>query len=164
MKLARRLIPALIVVLTAVSVFADETADRAAANKAALEKLQGRWKVATIVKRGQDVGEIAKLGLLFTFKDDLLTVTADAPGFTPQHRVMRIDANATPMLMDFAETTKAFDEHKDVVEGVYALDGDTLQWCFNLDGDQPAKANRPAAVGSTAESSALLIKLERVKE
>jgi uncharacterized protein (TIGR03067 family) len=105
-----------------------------------------------------------KLGLLFTFKDDSLSVTADREGFTPQNQLLRLDATTSPKLLDFAESAKAFDEHKKVYEGVYSLDGDTMQWCFNLDGDQPAKANRPAAVESKADSSTILIKLERLKE
>ena len=92
-----------------------------------------------------------------------LTVTATDANFTVQHRLLRLETNATPKALDFAETAKAFDEHKDVIEGVYTLDGDTLRWCFNLDGDQPAKGRRPAAVESKADSSAALLKLERVK-
>ena len=72
-------------------------------------------------------------------------------------------ASSNPKLLDFAETEKAFDEHRDVVEGVYTLDGDAFTWCFNLDGDKPAKANRPPAVESKADSSAVLLKMEREK-
>jgi uncharacterized protein (TIGR03067 family) len=144
---------------------ADETADRDKANKEELARLQGRWKVVAFTKSGQqDLDELVKLGLLFTFKDDSLTVTADREGFTPQNQMLRLDATTTPKLLDFAESAKAFEEHKKVYEGVYSLDGDTFQWCFNLDGDQPAKANRPAAVESKADSSTILIKLERLRD
>jgi uncharacterized protein (TIGR03067 family) len=163
MNAAARLGCAMIVLLAAGAVRADENADRAKANKAELEKLQGKWKVMSLTVRGQEVDGFTQLGVTFNFKDDALAVTGEAPGFATQNRLFRIDANASPKLLDFAETAKAFDEHKEVVEGVYTLDGDTLQWCFNLDGNQPAKANRPAAVDSKAESSAALIKLERVK-
>jgi hypothetical protein len=40
--------------------------------------------------------------------------------------LLRLDANPTAKLLDFAEIAKAFDEHKEVVECVYTLDGDTL--------------------------------------
>jgi uncharacterized protein (TIGR03067 family) len=142
----------------------DDGADRDKANKDDLAKLQGKWKVVSLVNRGQEVEQLSKLGLIFNFKDDALSVTAESAGFTPQNRLLKLDANTTPKLLDFAETAEAFKEHKEVYEGVYTLDGDTFQWCFNLDGDQPAKANRPAAVESKADSSTILIKLERLKE
>jgi uncharacterized protein (TIGR03067 family) len=163
MNAAVRLFSAMIVLLAAGAGRADDNADRAKANKAELEKLQGKWKVLSLVVRGQEVEDFARIGIVFAFKDDALAVTGDSPGFTTQNRVLRLDANATPKLLDFAESAKAFDEHKEVVEGVYTLDGDTLMLCFNLDGNEPAKANRPAAVESKVESSAALIKLERVK-
>jgi uncharacterized protein (TIGR03067 family) len=152
------------VFLCVTTAFADETADRDKATKEDLAKLQGKWKVVSLVNRGQEIEQLSKLGLIFNFKDDALSVTADTEGFTQQKRLFKLDANTTPKLLDFAETAEAFKEHKEVYEGVYSLDGDTLQWCFNLDGDQPAKANRPAAVESKADSSTILIKLERLKD
>ncbi|HEV3417697.1 MAG TPA: TIGR03067 domain-containing protein [Pirellulales bacterium] len=162
MNAAGRYFLSTFMLLIAGAALADENADRAKVNKAELDKLQGRWKVVSLVLRGQDQDEVVKLGLVFTFKDDALTVTADANDFTTQNKLLRLEANATPKLLDVAETAKQFEEHKEVVEGVYTLDGDTMQWCFNLDGDQPAKANRPAAVESKPDSSTMLIKLERV--
>ena len=154
-----------IVLFTAGAALAAADAEREKANKDELAKFQGKWKVVGFTKSGQqELDELVKLGLLFTFKDDSLTVTADREGFTPQNQMLRLDATTTPKLLDFAESAKAFDEHKKVYEGVYSLDGDTMQWCFNLDGDQPAKANRPAAVESKADSGTILIKLERLKE
>jgi uncharacterized protein (TIGR03067 family) len=153
-----------IVFLFVGTAFADETADRDKANKEDLAKLQGKWKVVSLVNRGQEIEELTKLGLVFNFKDDALSVTAGSDGFTPQNRLFKLDASTTPKLLDFAETAQAFAEHKEVYEGVYLLDGDRLQWCFNLDGERPAKANRPAAVESKADSSTILIKLERLKE
>jgi uncharacterized protein (TIGR03067 family) len=153
-----------LVMLSAATAFADDTADRDKVTKEDLAKLQGRWKVVSLLNRGQEVEQLSKLGLVFNFKDDALSVTADSAGFTPQNRLFKLDANTTPKLLDFAETAEAFKEHKQVYEGVYAIDGDSLQWCFNLDGDQPAKANRPSAVESKADSSTILIKLERIKD
>ena len=163
MNAAARLLCAMTVLLVAGAARAEENADHAKANKAELEKLQGKWKVVSFLIRGQEVDELVKVGLIFKFKDDALAVTGDAEGFPEQKRLFRLDATTSPKLLDFAETAKAFDEHKEVVEAVYTLDGDTLIFCFNLDGEQPAKANRPATVESKADSSAALVKLERVK-
>lgn len=142
---------------------ADEAADRAKANKVELEKLQGQWKVTSLLVRGQEVDDFVKLGVKFKFKDDALTVTGDQEGFTEQNRVIKFDATTNPKMMDFAETAKSFEEKKDVIEGVYTLDGDTLSICFKLDGSAPAKASRPANVESKEDSSTALMKLERVK-
>jgi uncharacterized protein (TIGR03067 family) len=163
MNAACRMFCALTVLAAVTVVRADDSADRSKANKTDLEKLQGRWKVVSLLVRGQEIADFTRLGVAFDFKDDKLTVTGDSPGFPTQSRLLRLDANTTPKLLDFAETAKAFDEHKEVVECVYTLDGDTLSFCFNLDGEQPAKANRPAAVESKADSAAALIKLERAK-
>jgi uncharacterized protein (TIGR03067 family) len=157
------MLSAMIVLVAAAIAQADDSGDRAKANKSDLEKLQGRWKVVSLLVRGQEIADFTRLGVVFDFKDEKLSVTGDSPGFSTQTRLLRLDANTTPKLLDFAETAKAFDEHKEVVECVYTLDGDTLSFCFNLDGEQPAKANRPASVESKADSSAALIKLERVK-
>jgi uncharacterized protein (TIGR03067 family) len=166
MKPTCRSVASWAIVLFAVgAALAAGDAEREKVNKDDLAKLQGKWKVVGFTKSGQqDLDELVKLGLLFTFKDDSLTVTADREGFTPQNQLLRLDATTTPKLLDFAESAKAFEEHTKVYEGVYSLDGDTMQWCFNLDGDQPAKANRPAAVESKADSGTILIKLERQKE
>ncbi len=140
----------------------EEKADQAAKDE--LAKLQGKWKVVSLIKSGEAVNDIAKLELVFLFKDQSLTVTADAaPNFTPQQRVLRLVANATPKLLDFADSDKAFAERQGVFEGIYLLDGDALQRCFRLEGDKPANANRPAAVESKEGSGVVLIKLERVK-
>jgi uncharacterized protein (TIGR03067 family) len=158
-----RWISGLAVLLFAGAALADEAADRAKANKDGLEKLQGQWKVTSLLVRGKEVDEFVKLGIKFKFKDDTLTVSGDQEGFTEQARVFKFDASTNPKMMDFAETAKAFEEKKDVVEGVYTLDGDTLSICFKLDGMSPAKASRPANVESKEDSSTALIKLDRAK-
>jgi uncharacterized protein (TIGR03067 family) len=163
MNAATRLILAMVALAAAVAVRANDSAERSSATKADLEKLQGRWKVVSLLIRGQEIEDFVKLGIIFDFKDEKLAVSGNSPFFATQNRILRVDANTTPKLLDFAETAKAFEEHKDVVEGVYTLDGDTMTWCFNLDGEQPAKANRPAAVESKPDSAAALIKLERAK-
>src|SRR5207302_1638895 len=96
---------------------ADENSGRDKVNKEALAKLQGKWKVISLVNHGQEIDDLIKLGLLFTFKDDSLSVTADREGFTPQNVRLRLDANTTPLLLDFAESEKAFEEHQKVYEG-----------------------------------------------
>jgi uncharacterized protein (TIGR03067 family) len=163
MKFHNRWVSLLTVLLASATLRAVDAGDRAKANQADLEKLQGRWKLVSLLVRGKEARGLAQLGFILDFKDDKLSLTNDSASVPALTRLLRLDANTTPKLLDFAETAKAFDEHKDVVECVYTLDGDRLSFCFNLDGEQPAKANRPAAVESKPDSSAALIKLERLR-
>jgi uncharacterized protein (TIGR03067 family) len=152
----------LIVLALSPFAFGNDKVDQAAKDE--LAKLQGQWKVVSFVNSGQTIDEIARLELVFEFKDQSLTVRANAaPNFTPQQRVLRLTANTTPKLLDFAENDKALAERRDVIEGVYALDGDSLQLCLKLDGGKAVVANRPAAVESKEGSGVALFKLERMK-
>ena len=110
MNRAIRLITATVVLAAAATLHADD-AERAKANKVELEKLQGKWKVESLLVRGEEVEEFKQLGIVFDFKDDKLTVTGDSAGFTTQTRFLRLDANTSPKLLDFAETAKALPFH-----------------------------------------------------
>jgi hypothetical protein len=50
-----------------------------------------------------------------------------------------------------------------LLEGLYSIDGDTLNFCLQMDGDQPAKGKRPASLESKAGSGVLLFTLKKVK-
>ncbi len=152
---ASRLLSA-VIILTAASGRADD-----AANKVELEKLHGRWKLISVLDRGKDDDRLTKRGGVFAFEKDSVTLSGEANNTTEKYRI-RLDSSTNPKPLDFVKSSK--DGHERVVEGVYMLDGDTLTWCFNLDGERPAKAKRPAAVESKADSSAVLFKLKRIRE
>ncbi len=134
------------------------------ANKAELKKLQGKWSVVSGVKDGQEIDLVMKLALRFTFKDDVLTVESENNAdFTLQTRTVRLDAGTTPKLFDISET-KTFDDKDKVIEGVYSLEGDTLKWCFLMEGDQPAKGSRPAALESKEGSNTIMITLKKAAD
>jgi uncharacterized protein (TIGR03067 family) len=164
MNTPQKSICAAVLVLFAASAMALQNPEQAALRKAETKKLQGRWKVESFRKGGDELEAVAKLGLEFEFKDDKLTVRALDKGFTPQVRVFRLDVSTTPKLLDLAESAKDFGNVEKVIEGLYALDGDILKWCFNMEGDQPAKGNRPLALESKAGTSTVLIALRRVKD
>jgi uncharacterized protein (TIGR03067 family) len=163
MNTAIRLLSTVIIILAAMTVRADNAAESAKANKAELEKLHGKWEVVSVVERGKEDETFPQRGLVFAFENDSLTITSASKGSATEKGSIRLDSSTNPKLLDFVKTSKGPDGHDRVMEGVYTLDGDTLLWCFNLDGNRPAKANRPAAVESKAETSAVLFKLKRIR-
>jgi uncharacterized protein (TIGR03067 family) len=141
-----------IMILAAGTIRADD-----AANKAELEKLQGKWKLVSVLSHGQ---EDECSGTILAFEKDSATIGESDPAKC----TIRLDCSTNPKLLDFVVPPTDAGAKSRVVEGVYTLDGDTLLWCFNFDGDQPAKANRPAAVESKADNSAVLHRFKRIRD
>lgn len=163
MPALRIVITSLVVFGLAAPLFNLRAADDDAVKKG-LKELEGKWKVTSCQKDGDDLDAILKLGVQFKFKDDALEVTGDDPNFTPQQRVIKIDATTNPKLMDVADKAEEFKKGEKVIEGLYSLEGDTLKWCFIMDGDQPAKGKRPGALESKAGNGVLLLTLKKVKD
>ena len=132
--------------------------------KAGLKQLEGKWKINSCLKDGEELDAVVKLGIQFIFKSDSLEVKGDDPNFTPQQRWIKIDPSTNPKLLDVAEKAEEFKNGDKVLEGLYTLDGDTLKWCFAMDGDQPAKGKRPGALESKAGNGVLLLTFKKVKE
>jgi uncharacterized protein (TIGR03067 family) len=150
----------LIAFLSTVSVLRAADDD---ALKAGLKALEGKWEVTSCQKDGEDLEIILKLGIKFEFKDDNLEVTGSDKDFTPQKRFIKLDVSTNPKLMDVAEKEEELKDGTKLLEGLYSVDGETLKWCFAMDGDQPAKGKRPGALESKAGSGVLLLTLKKVK-
>jgi uncharacterized protein (TIGR03067 family) len=163
MNTAIRLLLTVMIVLAAGTARADDAAENTKANKAELEKLRGKWKLVSVVDHGQEDETLTKRGAVFAFENDSLTITGESKPATEKYTI-RLDSNTNPKLLDVVKAPKGPDGQNRVVEGVYTLDGDILLWCFNLDGNRPAKANRPAAVESKADTSAVLFKFKRIRD
>ncbi|MCE9528981.1 MAG: TIGR03067 domain-containing protein [Planctomycetales bacterium] len=151
-------------VLVAVTILFSVT--RAAdddALKAGLKALEGKWEVTGCLKDGEDLELVLKLGVKFEFKDDILEVTGRDKDFTPQKRFIKLDVSTTPKLLDVAEKPEELKDGSKLLEGVYSVDGETLKWCFQMDGDEPAKGKRPVALESKAGSGTMLLTLKKVK-
>ena len=131
--------------------------------KAGLKALEGKWEVTACQKDGEDLEIILKLGIKFEFKDTNLEVTGSDPNFTPQKRFLKLDVTTTPKLMDVADKEEEIKDGSKLLEGLYSVDGETLKFCFQMDGDQPAKGKRPGALESKAGSGVLLLTLKKVK-
>ena len=131
--------------------------------KAGLKALEGKWEVTSCLKDGEELDAVIKLGVKFEFKDDNLEVTGIDPNFTPQKRFIKLDVSTNPKLMDVAEKAEELKDGTKLLEGLYSLDGETLKFCFQMDGDQPAKGKRPGALESKAGSGVILLTLKKVK-
>lgn len=134
------------------------------ASRKALKALEGRWKVTEVVKNGKNETALENLNLEVTFKGQTLKIAfPDNPTVAPLDRFLRLDAAFDPKLLDLAVKDEEFGKEK-VYEGLYALDGDTLKWCFALESDELAKGTRPGAVESKPGSNSLLVVFKRLKD
>ena len=150
----------LVALLTAFSVSRGADDD---ALKAGLKALEGKWEVTGCQKDGAELEAVVKLGIKFEFKETNLEITGSSPDFTPQKRFIKLDVSTTPKLLDVAEKEEELKNGTKLVEGLYAIDGETLKFAIQLDGDGPAKGKRPAALESKADSGTLLFTLKKVK-
>jgi uncharacterized protein (TIGR03067 family) len=131
--------------------------------KVGLKALEGKWEVTACQKDGEELDIVLKLGIKLEFQDTNLEVTGSDPNFTPQKRFIKLDVSTNPKLMDVAEKAEELKDGTKLLEGLYSIDGETLKWCFQMDGDQPAKGKRPGTLESKAGSGVLLLTLKKVK-
>ena len=150
----------LVALLTAFS--ASRAADDDAL-KAGLKALEGKWEVTSCQKDGEDQADVVKIGIKLEFKDDNMEITGSDPNFTPQKWFIKLDVTTTPKLMDVAEKAEELKNGTKLLEGLYSVDGETFKFCFQMDGDQPAKGKRPSALESKAGSGVLLLTFKKVK-
>ncbi|MGI8982325.1 MAG: TIGR03067 domain-containing protein [Pirellulaceae bacterium] len=131
--------------------------------KAGLKALEGKWEVTACQKDGEEQADVLKLGIKLEFKDENMEITGSDPNFTPQKRFIKLDVTTTPKLMDVAEKAEELKDGTKLLEGLYSVDGETFKFCFQMDGDQPAKGKRPSALESKAGSGVLLLTFKKVK-
>ena len=151
-----------LVALLTTAVSASRGADDDAL-KAGLKALEGKWEVTACQKDGEDQGDVVKTGIKLEFKDANLEITATDPNFTPQKRFIKLDVTTTPKLMDVAEKAEELKDGTKLLEGLYSVEGETFKFCFQMDGDQPAKGKRPSALESKAGSGVFLLTFKKVK-
>lgn len=132
------------------------------------ERLQGTWKVVSIVDDGEKDEELGD----WTVKG--MTVKARTPrkngAVTTGYYRLRLDETTNPKLIDLVEAVaddlfdtakldKRLEDADERIEGIYTLAGDTLKICISL-----KKGERPTAFESKRESNYILIVLAREKE
>ncbi len=149
-----------------IALLAAFSASRAAdddALKAGLKALEGKWEVTSCQKDGEDQADVVKIGIKLEFKDDNMEITGSDPNFTPQKRFIKLDVTTTPKLMDVGEKAEELKDGTKLLEGLYSVEGETFKFCFQMDGDQPAKGKRPGSLESKAGSGVLLLTFKKVK-
>ena len=125
---------------------ADKPTDAA---KKDLDRFQGEWKVEK-AQRGGEAAPPEKMRV--TVSGDSLSI--DAGGARDEKATITLDPAKTPATIDM----KLLRGNKDVVPGIYKLDGDTLTVCWAKEG------GRPAEFASKEGTEQVLLVLKRVKK
>jgi RNA polymerase sigma factor (sigma-70 family) len=122
-----------------------DTGEKQGAPKTDLDRLQGVWSVVSI-EQGGEPAELEKA----VFMVDGKRACCQA-GDSEIQGGLYLDATRTPRTYDLAMSTRT-------IEGIYALEGDTLRLCYELGADP----KRPGSFITEKGSLQVLIVLKRV--
>ena len=142
-----------LLVMALAIVAADAPKDDA---KKDLEKLQGRWTMASAVHDGEELPGDLVSKLKFEIKGDQFTVKGDEETAKAYSKItLKLDAAPTPRLIDFVIGEGG--EKGTTIEGVYEWQGaDEIKVCVKLDGKE-----RPTEFKSPENSHVVLIVFKR---
>lgn len=137
--------------LAGVAVLAVATRTRAE-DKAAADKLQGKWVVVSMIGNGKEEENA---------KDDQVTIEADKVRIKTkkgeQEAAYTLDASQKPHTIDIVPGDGP---HKDkTLKGIYSLKGDELKFCWQQNPDK----DRPTKFESTEGSGLMVVTLKREK-
>jgi uncharacterized protein (TIGR03067 family) len=142
-------VPAL-TLLAALLVAADR--DKTEAARADLKKLQGTWKLAEGMAKGQPAPEDVIKDLNWVVKDDRITATG------AEGKAVKLTIH-----LDSTGKTKAIDltnpARKETVQGIYELSGDRWKLCVAAPGER-----RPAQFITKEDLKVVLFVFKRVKK
>ena len=116
------------------------------------EKLQGTWTVVGARAGGRDVAEDQLPIQGITFDGDVYTNIVN--GKPADSGAFHLDATQQPAMIDLVGP-----QGKTVTQGIYQLDGDTLQMAI-----ASVDENRPAALVSKPGSGTVVLTLKRAKK
>jgi len=146
----------LIIAAIGVSLAADNPQDPA--SKKDLDGLQGSWKLVSAMRDGKALpkDKVKKTTIVIkddTFKDDTFVFPDSAEYATSKEGTIKLDATTKPKQMDTTST------EKEVMLGIYELDGDRYKVCF-----APTGKPRPSEFASKPGSGNLLQVWKRKKK
>lgn len=124
---------------------------------AALESIQGKWKLVTMRAAGNDAPPQVIATYRYEFKGDQLTITPNNPQANGDF-LIKLDPSAKPLAT--LDMTDLAGKHKGrTLLGIYAIEDGKLKICF-------AKDNRPSGFIATEQTGygQILIELERELE
>ena len=140
----------LIIAAIGVSLAANNTQDLAF--KKDLDGLQGSWKLVSAMRDGQALPKDKVKKTTIVIKDDTFLFPDSAEYATSKEGTIKLDATAKPKQMDATST------EKEVMLGIYELDGDRYKVCF-----APTGKPRPSEFASKPGSGNLLQVWKRKK-
>jgi uncharacterized protein (TIGR03067 family) len=121
-----------------------------------LKKLEGKWRLVKAANGDREAEAKECESIHFLFKGAELTMVSGDKMETI--RVTAIDATTDPKCIDLTETRR--DKTERTVEGIFKLDGDTLQLALSLPKEGK---NRPTGFEKPGERT-MVWTLKRVKE
>ena len=140
----------LIIAAIGVSLAADNTQDLA--SKKDLDGLQDSWKLVSAMRDGQALPKDKVKKTTIVIKDDTFLFPDSAEYATSKEGTIKLDATTKPKQMNATST------EKEVMLGIYELDGDRYKVCF-----APTGKPRPSEFASKPGSGNLLQVWKRKK-
>ena len=122
-------------------------------SKKDLHRLQGTWTLVSAVQDGKALPEDKVIKTTIVFKDDTFRFPGSAEYATSRKGTIKVDATKTPKQMDAIST------EKEVMSGIYQLNGDNYKVCF-----APVGKPRPDELTSKPGSGYILQVWQRQKQ
>lgn len=135
---------------------ADPPKELPEAAKKELKKLEGKWKV-TKAATSQKEGDTDR-DLFVTFEGNKMSL-GDASGPKETFTITALDPATDPKCIDLLETLRNKQER--TLEGVFKLDGDTLQLAFAI---PKGEKSRPVGFDKPSDPGGFVWVMKRVKE
>jgi uncharacterized protein (TIGR03067 family) len=126
------------------------------AAKKELKKLEGKWQMVSFVT-SQGEADVKDREAFAVFSGVEMTLSAGVK--KEAIRVTAIDATTDPKCIDLAEPRA--DKTERILEGVFKIDGDTLQLAFAIPKDGKI---RPTSFDKPTDQRVLVWTFKRVKE
>jgi uncharacterized protein (TIGR03067 family) len=114
--------------------------------------LQGKWKATKLAIEGMEIPADELAALKITVEGDQFI--GQKNGAEPEKNTMKVDPTKKPKSIDLTPQTGPFAGK--TMQGIYALEGETLRMCLGL-----PDTNRPDAFAGG--ENRVLITLQRVK-
>jgi uncharacterized protein (TIGR03067 family) len=131
-------------------------AGEAEAAKKETAKLQGTWKVTSVIYNGKDFYEKGQTQFDFVIKGDQIVVQGN-DAVRKEYARLRFTLDPTTMPKIFDLTVTDGIQAKTKMEGIYQMKGDDLKLCVRIFG-----LNRPNEFAAAAGSSNALLVLKRI--
>ena len=141
-----------LLMIAALALLLETTYAQDPASKKDLEELQGTWKLVSAMQDGKALPDAKVKKTTIVFNNDTFRFPELAEYATSRSGTIKIDATKTPKQMDAIST------NKEVMLGIYQLNGDSYKVCF-----APAGKPRPSELASNPGSGYILQVWERKK-